>query len=235
MANQTNILPTTETETWEQRREREIAENKAHCLRITKTIRKVCDILGFIPKFDKPEAGEVNYWHSVRAEAVHPARGVSIHFRASNFHQDGKFQRITVCGYYNSSDLAYTDYLSYGEKRNDEISVSSFKSPDRIAADITRRLLPRVEELTKRVAAARERMNTYTNSKRAAMTQVLGREPLDRELKDGRACIDVTLANDVHVWVSTYSSDTTTNLDIHSLPHHVAASIISIIKNLEVK
>lgn len=137
-------------ETFEQRQDREAQERVEKYEQAEKIIQSVCEIMGF-----ELDEREVDYWCFAREISK---GDIKLFIRADSYGHKGKFEIIG--SYPRDSKGQYINPYDYNESRADKINVSMTKTPEQVAKDIERRLMP---EYLLRLAKIKKRIDESDN------------------------------------------------------------------------
>lgn len=141
---------TTTNETWEQQQAKQKQEREVNYIKTEQKITAVCNILGF-----QLDNRETDYWNFAR-EII--KGDIKLFIRADSYQSKGKFE---ISGSYpRDAKGQYINPYEYNESRADKINVAMTKTPDQIAKDIERRLMP---EYLLRLAKVQERISSNDN------------------------------------------------------------------------
>lgn len=210
----------TKPETWEQQKAREAVENKIKRDARWKKISAALKLAGFTPEPRK--AGEESNWNA------------KIHLRAMR-------EDLTIwasCDRYGNKGR-FSFSVSYPNPKvgststhglpNPSITVSEDKTPEQIAGDIKRRLMPEAEA---GLAKARERnasTENYHATRDANLRAVMGREKLtEYEQKEGRA--DIRGAADDKTYGTVKAYEDSVSLDLSNVPVPLAVKIMALVR-----
>lgn len=174
----------TVTETWEQRQERERAEQAVKIEGANKKGREVLKALGFTYK--KPEEN----FHEARvigvkgdSEICITSGGYSVGFE--RFKVSGRYPRDSRGGYIGR--VCGDDYQEVGQP---SISVSSGKTADQIAKDIRRRFLPDHEKYLALVQKRVKSENDYQATIAAALKLITGQVDKNKASTEHSASVE---------------------------------------------
>lgn len=151
------------TETFEQEQARVKAERKERYLAMESKIKSIAKILGF----ELDNRNEEYYWGFNREIS----RGnKKLWVVALSY---GTKDRIMISGSYpRDAKGSYINPYGYNESRADKISVAASKTPEQIAKDITKRLLPEVERCLGIVQKQIDQNDNYHSSRKETIKYV---------------------------------------------------------------
>lgn len=210
-------------ETWEQREARLIKEKAAQLIKGKALVKDVCKLLGFT--LEKPNEENI---HSVWMTAHKGDMGLVFQTCTYSFN----WGKLHVSGSYPKGlEGGYVRPTNYNEAANDEINVSTDKTADQIAKDITRRLLPRVEELTKRVREKVKLEKEYRGTIAENVAMLKGKPATEAETRNQSLNIHEIVGGDAYGEIKVY--DNSVNIDVHGLTLKQAQAMLKALKGVK--
>lgn len=207
-------MKTEQVETWEQKNERERAETSARRAALCEKIEKAFALLGLEEFSSAEERADRN--DTRKASIAGTSRMAYLSATCDRYGYKG---RILI-------DLWYADSMTArdvwgGDAKHEEISVAETKTAEQIAADIERRILPRLAECIAKADAVLKSRQDYKD-RLAENVRALG----GVVKKNYKGDIDRTL------WINGGTAEVFgdgVSFSIHSVPVDIAKKIITLL------
>lgn len=214
-----NTAKTYEAETWEQRRDRERAENAVTRKETRKKLAQVFKLAGFAIVPEKDDADNFNA--TTFAKATH--EDMTLHAHANGYGEKGRV-RFSVS--YPAPKTGERPYDRDWPKP--EASCTLAKTPEQLAGEILRRIMPQYREGMVLARKANAQTEQYQSSRNINLRSILDRELTAQEEKEGRSRIDG--ASNDRAWGSVQAFDESVNLELHGLTVAQAVAIMRIVR-----
>ena len=179
------------TETWDERRAREDKEDAAIRAKVRPLLCKALKLAGFTPTpeprlrdGDPRPSGRTVWVEGVADSTVPELAGLTINARANGYGNEGR------AAFRVSYPKPKVGEANTHEIVTPEITASLTKTPEALAADIKRRVLPDAAVGLAEVKKRNAKTEDYHARRDAALKAVLGRELTDNEKREGKSRFD---------------------------------------------